>query len=314
MSCFKERILYEFVENNLVKQEKEKIEDHLKECNACKEKVEELSAFERDLNVFWREFRKKCPAPEDMYAYGLGRLNKNEIERISKHLQLCHICKLKYEESQEMAEELEKIAASGIEEKMPEGFLSETKKVILQKIADAINSVEKASAFSKSFGKLWKSHFQYDKPIGSRFLVPGPIYVAASGRGYGKEVIQQEDSPFKVESIQFGKTLNIILRTESELFKDSIVKFQLFEKEKERHSGVLFVSGGIGKQTINLEDIIAPEEEPYRISLDVLSAVDILSDIKDPSSSTIFMELMRSGDEKVMKMITEIIEKRESQE
>jgi len=314
MNCFDEKKLYEYFDNILFSKEKKEIEDHLKICAICQKKVEELKSFEKDLERFWKEFRKKCPSPEEMYEFSLGRLGKEDTEKISKHLKLCHICKMKHEESEKIAEEFEMLAKAGVKEEIYEPLISEKEKGILQKMAGALNIAERSKALADSFERLWRAQFAFSRPIGLKTLAPcfETTYVADVGEGYEKEVIQQEDNPFQVEISQFGKQISIILRTGAEFLKNSIVRFKLYEKERAKYSGILFVSDGIGKYTINLgeKDLKRPEEEPYKIKLDVLSSLDILSDIKDPSSSKILMELMKTGNAEAVKMVTDIIEKR----
>jgi len=313
MSCFDEKKIYEYLDGILETKEKEEVESHLKECPACQKKVAELNALEKDLKRFWREFRKKCPSPEEMYQYSLGKLSNKEAEKVSEHLEFCHICKMKYEESEKMAEEFEELTRKGVKETFDFALLEE-EKGIFQKITEALNLVERSKRFVEAFENLWKFNFSFDKAVGLKALAPclEGAYLADVGEGYGKEVIQQEDSPFQVEISQFGKHISLILRTETELLKNSIVRFHFYEKEKAKYSGILFVSDGIGKYVINVgeEDLKRPEEEAYRIKLDVLSSVDILTDIKEPSSSKILIELMKTGNAEAVKMVTDIIEKR----
>jgi len=316
MSCLDEKILYEFSDNILEGNNKEEVEKHLKECEICKKKLDELKAFDKDLKFFWKEFRKSCPSPEDIYEYSMGRLGKKEAEKISEHLESCQVCKIKYEESEKMAEELEKLAGSEAEEEISEISLPEEKKRILEKMAETLNLAKKSRAIMESLEKLWRANFSYSKPIGLRILEPcfGRAFEMADiGEGYEKEVIQEEGSPFQVEIVQFGKQLSIILDTETELFKNSIVRFKLYEKEEAKFSGTLFVSDGIGKYIINLgeKDFKRPEKVPYKIRLDVISYMDILADIKVPASSQILMELMKSGNAKIRKSIIDILGKKE---
>jgi hypothetical protein len=318
MSCFDEKTLYEYFDGILEADESGEVEKHLKDCPACQKKVNELKAFEKGLKSFWRQFRKNCPTPEKLYEHSLGKMPKEEATKISEHLEFCQICKTKYEESEKIAAELEQLAKEELREGIPGIQLSEINKGLIKKLVEAINLAETSKVLKESFEKFWKSHFGYERPIGLRALAPSfeQAYVADTGEGFEKEVIQEESSPFQIEIDQFGTQLTIVLSTTTDLFKNSIVRFHLFEKGEKRYSGVLFVSDGKGKHEINLGDkgLEKPEEEPYRIKLDVLSSMEILSDIRDPSSSKILMELMKSGDPEIIKLITEIIEKRRDRE
>ena len=318
MSCIDEKTLYAFLDNSLKEKEKDEVEEHLRQCANCQKREEELKAFEKGLKSFWRQFRKNCPTPEKLYEHSLGKMPKEEAEKISEHLEFCQICKTKYEESEKIAAELEQLAKEELREEIPGIQLSEINKGLIKKLVEAINLAETSKVLKESFEKFWKSHFGYERPIGLRALVPSfeQAYVADTGEGFEKEVIQEESSPFQIEIDQFGTQLTIVLSTTTDLFKNSIVRFHLFEKGEKRYSGVLFVSDGKGKHVINLgeRDLRRPEKEPYRIKLDVLSSMEILSDLRDPSSSKILMELMKSGDPEIIELITEIIEKRRDRE
>jgi len=318
MSCFDEKKIYEYLDDILEAKDKEEVEGHLKECLACQKRVAELKAFEKDLKQFWREFRKACPSPEEMYEYSLGKLGKEDAERISKHLGICHICKMKYEESEKMAEEFEKLASLGAgAEAVPKIAFGDAQKKVLAKIAEIFNELaKKPKEIKESFKGIWRNNFPYAQPIGLKVLQPafGRVLERADiGKGFEKQVIQEEGSPFEIELAQFGKRLNIIFRTDSEWFRYSVVRFEMFEEER-KYSGILSVIDGIGKFTVNLEDkdFKRPEKNPYKIKIDAISSVELLADLTDPKSSRIFAELSKSGDAEMKKFLAEVMGKGKS--
>jgi len=315
MSCIDEKVLYELLDNTLEGKERERVEEHLKSCEACKNKADELKAFDKGLKQFWKDHKKNCPSPEEMYEYSLGKLSKEEEEKILKHLQFCHVCRMKNEESEKIAEEVERLARAEGKEELPGALPSEIKNGVLQKLADALSLAEASKILKESLEKFWISHFSYGRPIKIGAIAPCVVeaYVADVGKGFEKEVIQEENSPFRVEINQFGKELEIILHTEAALFKNSIVRFILFEKEEEKYSGILFVSNGSGKLVTDLREkaLKRPEKEPYKIKIDVMNTADILAELREPSSSKILMELMKSGNPEIIKLVTDIIDKRD---
>jgi hypothetical protein len=265
------------------------------------------------------EFRKKCPSPEEMYQYSLGKLSNEEAEKVSEHLKFCHICKMKYEESEKMAEEFEKLASSAAgAEAVPSISLGDAKKKLLIKIAGNFNDlIKKSKKLRESFEGIWRNNFPYAQPIGLNILQPafGRVLEKADvGEGFEKQVIQEEESPFEIELDQFGKQLNIILRTNSEWFRYSIVRFEMFEEEEQKIIGILSVIDGVGKYTVNLEDkdFKRPEKNPYRIKIDAVSSVELLADLTDPKSSRIFAELSKSGDAEIEKFLAEVMGKGKS--
>jgi len=319
MSCFDEKRLYEYIDGILEADERGEVEKHLNECPACQKKVAELKAFEKGLKNFWMEFRKKCPSPEEMYQYSLGKLSNEEAEKVSEHLKFCHICKMKYEESEKMAEEFEKLASSAAgAEAVPSISLGDAKKKLLIKIAGNFNDlIKKSKKLRESFEGIWRNNFPYAQPIGLNILQPafGRVLEKADvGEGFEKQVIQEEESPFEIELDQFGKQLNIILRTNSEWFRYSIVRFEMFEEEEQKIIGILSVIDGVGKYTVNLEDkdFKRPEKNPYRIKIDAVSSVELLADLTDPKSSRIFAELSKSGDAEIEKFLAEVMGKGKS--
>jgi len=313
MSCIKEERLYEYLDGILEASEREEVEDHLKGCITCQNKVAELKAFEKDLELFWKEFRKGCPSPEEMYEYGLGKLAKEDAERISKHLSICYICRIKQEESERVAEELRTLASSGGRAEAAPGIsLGDGLKNALSKIASILNDLaNKSKDITESLEGIWRNEFPYAQHVGLKFLQPafGRVLERADvGEGFEKQVIQEEGSPFKIELDQFGKQLNIIFRTNSELFKYSIIRFELHEEGEKKISCILSVIDGVGKYTINLDgkEIRRPEKNPYNIKIDAISSMELLADLTDPKSSKIFAELSKSGDEEAEKFLAEV--------
>lgn len=316
MTCFDEKKLYEYLDSILNTREKEEVENHLKECSVCQKKVAELKVFEKDLKRFWKEFRKKCPSPEEMYEYSLGKLSKEDAERISRHLNMCHICKMKYDESEKMAEEFERLASSATAAKAVPGIsFGDAKKKLLIKIAGVFSDLAKKSIeIKESFEGIWRNNFPYAQPIGLKVLQPafGRVFEKADiGKGFEKELIQEKASPFEIELAQFGNQLNIIFRTSSEWFKYSIVRFKMYEEKEQKFSGILSVTDGVGKFTINLEDrdFKRPEKKPYKIKVDAISSVEILADLIDLKSSEILEELLKSGDKEIEKFLEDVVRK-----
>lgn len=314
MSCFDEKKLYEYLDGILDIKKKEEVESHLKECLICQKKVGELKALEKELKRFWCEFRKKCPAPEKMYQYSLGKLSNEEAEKVSEHLKFCHICKMKYEESEKMAEEFKKLASSvASEEAVPSISLGDAKKKLLIKIAGNFNDlIKKTKKIGGSFEGIWRNNFPYAQTIGLKILQPafGRAFERADvGEGFEKQVIQEEGSPFEIELDQFGNQLNIIFHTNSEWFKYSIVRFEIYEEEEQKFSGILPVIDGVGKYKVNLdeEDLKRPEKKPYKIKTDAISSVELLADLADSKSSRIFKELSKTGDAEMENFLTEIM-------
>ena len=69
---------------------------HLKVCAHCRERAQQLAAFENDLTA--RLYRAACPAPEKLGEYHLGLLSPLEESAIARHLAGCPHC------SQEVAQ------------------------------------------------------------------------------------------------------------------------------------------------------------------------------------------------------------------
>jgi hypothetical protein len=315
MICSDDKKLYEYIDGVLESDERREVEEHLRECSACQKNVVEMKEFEKDLKIFWKEFRKECPSPEDMYDYSLGKLDKENTERISLHLSNCHICKMKNDESERMAEEFKELALSSAgAEAIPVFSLADAKKKALANIVGVfIELVSKSKNLKQSLEEIWRNTFSYTQPIGLKALQPtfGQILERADiGEGYERQIIQEEGSAFEIEFAQFGSELNIIFHTSSEWFKYSIIRFEIYEEER-KYSGMLSVIDGVGKITLNLEgkDIQRPEIKPYRIKIDAISSIELLADLTDPKSSRIFAELSKSGNAEIEKLLAELMGK-----
>jgi hypothetical protein len=311
MKCYDDATLYRFVNNDIEEKTQKEIAAHVKECQACQKIVDELKAYDSDLNKYWNEFRKECLSDDAIYRYLFGRLNKEESEKLEKHLDSCHVCKYKIKEVKEIATEFEKLSLA--DEKRARSSTEASEVTLLKKIASALSIYAKSNYSLDLLKDLWKTHFTFNKPIALKALAPicEPIYSAAVGDGYEKDVIQQEDSPFKIEIVQFGKQISITFQTQEEPFNNSIVRFDLQEKNDIKYSGIVFINEGIGKSLIRLdeEELERPDEERYKIVLNVLASADVFEDIKDPSSSKIIMELMKTGNANGIRMITDLLKK-----
>lgn len=254
----------------------------------------DIRTFEGKLQAFWNEFRKECPDSDKLYRYLSGDLDPGERAKIEEHLSMCAVCEVKKKDVLE--------ALDIISEPVEEGKWAVQTGLVERFFDLATSSREKLNSF---FAK----GFTFPQPIKLLALRPmsEAMAFAEAGRQFEKESESADQVPYEVELSVFGNRLALTVKSRSSLYDHSVVRFELVEGEQVRFSGVVLVGDGQGKYETEVDRIPKPEREEFKVGLQPIHSLDLLSKVEEDASLEVLSELLKEAEPRIRKACVELL-------
>ena len=91
MNCPEEKILQDFVDGELSRQDTDKITEHIRGCSSCKDQLGQLFTLQNALSQIVDA--DPCPSLEDLDSFCNKTCSPQQAEDISGHVELCSRCR-----------------------------------------------------------------------------------------------------------------------------------------------------------------------------------------------------------------------------
>jgi hypothetical protein len=253
------------------------------------------SVFEKKLKDFWHEFSMDCLDGETIHRYLDGELDPDEKTQVEEHLEVCAICSWKKKEVFEVQKIADKFPEEDAEEPRVPAFAEK-----LYRLASL--SVEKLMP-------LFSKQISLPNPIKLLALTPlsEQAAFADSGGKFEKQIQAEEEIPFDIEIVVFGKKLVITAKSKSRLYDRCVVVFRLLEGKEIRFSGIIMILDGEGKYETSIDAVQRPQKENLTIKIQPLHSLDLLSKIEDEASVEVFSGLLRDRDSQIRLACVELL-------
>lgn len=86
--------LFSYHEGISTDQERNEIEEHLRSCNKCRNKLEQLKfTVETFVRFYAHQNRRSCPSGEELISFKYGMMDEDRASEIYKHVDQCAHCK-----------------------------------------------------------------------------------------------------------------------------------------------------------------------------------------------------------------------------
>lgn len=305
--CLSEANMNRLYDGDLSAGERSALEEHLKECSACRERWDE---FVQGEELIMQELAPTeidtsgCPGEDTLAAYADGLLPQEETTRVREHLEECPVCKqlvlsvrlgtsLWYEHKLEPSTE-----------NLAPGVLD-----ILSRLPDAADRVRRWLQAKQQLAVSFMEDVMLPcfepRPLAAQRLA------AETGEGFKRQRLEQPDSPFEVELAQFGREARIIIKAQADEpgLNHCLVELHLIEDDECRLKRSVLVKEGEGRCVLLPDEVegLRPDAEPFKVEVQPVVTLGQLEDLMVEASVAILSDLVEYPDPFIRRLSVEVL-------
>lgn len=293
MDCLDIETIEAYVMGFLDEATSTRLAEHIRHCPRCEEEIRKTQLVYKALgHLFATESREECPSGEKLADFSDGLLPAAEVDRISRHVKVCVYCAadLYYLQKQSHA--------------LPAAVLEATA-TLASKI-----TIPPETWAQKAGGDVYK----FPEHVALAMFAPAEDrqkrLAAGTGKGFGKQLLADDKTPFQIEMVQFGSELRLTISLKEGSLEpsDGLVAVLLSEGKETYLAQVVRITEGKGSCSLSqalLEKL--PRRQPVYISIAPLDASKLWQGSGAALSADVLLPLLKDADASLRQAAVELL-------
>jgi len=305
--CISDSDIGRMLTGDITEQQRTILFEHIRGCPNCKARWQQASSGAEYMNNLlskaWSNARKDvCLSDEVVNGFVNDSLSEDDTQRVRDHLDQCQTC------SDRLAERYA-AAYDRHGDKWWSEYVARQILVLLSQIPEQIGSLLAVLKTAK------------EEPTPSPQIIKLTIFepsesdvgriAAATGEGLSEQLLHQDDPPFDLHLVKFGRQLRIGVRAvgEDSPYKNCLGRLELSMADTSQHSQVILVDKGEGQCVLDQADISVRRLQKGRPGVRFVPIVTLAELASEGSEAyrPIFVKLLVDKDPQIRKSVIGVV-------